>query len=154
MVFPLLSVGWSSIYIWQDNSERKKGLAFLLQAEHIKTEKADRMKMEEKNICLRARETLSETVSGFARATGRMISTIHRRESGTKIPHHSRILYRLLILMKAAGQDAMDVIERIPADETSESRLMAELVIKCVDSGTRGLVILAFRMDGKPEVLE
>jgi hypothetical protein len=56
--------------------------------------------------------------------------------------------------MKAAGQDAMDVIERIPADETSESRLMAELVIKCVDSGTRGLVILAFRMDGKPEVLE
>lgn len=110
--------------------------------------------MEEKNICFSARKALGETLRVFARATGRTITTIHRREHGSEIPHHARALYRLIMLMVASGQEVMDVVEKIPEGEESEARLMAELVIKCVDSGTRGLVILAFKMDGKMKALE
>jgi hypothetical protein len=112
------------------------------------------MKMEEKNICLQAREAIDESQYAFASATGRARTTISRRENGWDIPQHARYLYRLIILMRASGQEVLDVIERIPAEEANESRLMAELIIKCVDSGTRGLVILAFKMDGKMKVLE
>lgn len=101
------------------------------------------------NLCYEARKIWGGqkdmTLEVFGQRTGRPITTIHRRENGSRLDGAIQVLYRLIILMCKNGlRDELNRIsDAIPEGEQSEERLLTELTMFCSDTGRKQLIHLA-----------